>query len=82
MNLSEVMKTKQKYVKLSPFGAEALARLDVSASMHRKFCLKSGFCSNLIGAIKKRAVPQPLGWGLRAHRPKAGSGPLCTGGES
>src|SRR5262245_42907823 len=33
-------------------------------------------------AIKKHDVPGPLGPGFRVHRPKAGSGPLCTGGES
>src|SRR5262245_25318772 len=32
--------------------------------------------------IKKHDVPGPLGPGFRVHRPKAGSGPLCTGGES
>ena len=31
--------------------------------------------------LMKRDVPGPLGPGFRTHRPKAGSGPLCTAGE-
>jgi hypothetical protein len=37
--------------------------------------------SNVQNYRSKGATYPPSGPGLRAHRPKAGSGPLCTGGE-
>lgn len=53
-------------------------RETVSQDVKRKYA--TCFVASEI-ATNKRDVPRPSGRGFRAHRPKAGSAPLCIGAK-